>query len=190
MSPLTYKIIFLAIILIGVSAFSVISLGYFPVVVVNSHIVTEREYRTSLEAVLHYYDAAIKTYSTLDFSKVLANPDDLRRLALEELIENELIHQALASRLGADLSAIIDKKLASASTTEKFPEATQALYGVNVKDFKDLFLRPAAEHEILDGQLLTEKTTFDNWLKSAKRTAKIRILISNFRWDGDGVKVK
>ena len=61
---------------------------------------------------------------------------------------------------------------------------------MNVSDFKQMFLRPAAEHEILDGQLLVEKTTFENWLRNAKRDAKVRLLISNFAWDGEGVKVK
>ncbi len=190
MSSLVYKIAFLSLIIIGVSAFSLVSAGYFPVAIVNSHIVTERAYRTNLDAVVHYYDAAVKTYSKLDFTNALADPDDLRRLALEQLIENELVHQALSARLGANLSAAIQKKLGSASTTEKFPSATQALYGINVSEFKELFLQPAAEHEILDGQLLIEKTTFDNWLRGAKRDAKVRLLIGNFRWDGDGVKKK
>lgn len=180
-----YVALFIFIIVLGTGLYAFINLGYFPVAIVNGEFITERQYNKNIIAALNYYNAADKTYKlNIDTG---ADRLTLKKLALDQIIESKIVHQELARRLGDDLGDVIQNKLSDLQDKPDFIKAATTLYGINFGDFTDLFLRPIAEREILDGKLFMEKTTYDDWLVQAKNQASITILINNFSWDGKEV---
>ena len=189
MKQRTLLIVFLGIILIGIAIYGVISRGYFPALFVNGEMITEREYEKNILAVMSYYEAAGKTYQGINIEEVLKNKDEVKKLALEQLIENSLINQGLKERLGGNLEAAVQSKLSDIEKNQKFKKAASALYGVSFDDFINLFMRPVAERELLDGKLLLEKTDVDTWLTNAKLQAHVTMLLPGFSWQNGEVKI-
>ena len=175
---------------LGLGFYLFVGLGNFPVAIVNSHMITEKSYRKNIIAIVNYYEAAEKTYRDVDMRALVDDRTELKRLSLEQLIENRLVHEGLKERLGGDLNVVVDRKMGDIKKQDEFVKAATALYGLSFSDLSDLFLAPAAEREILDGKLLLEKTTFDEWLKKAKNEASVTMLISSFSWKGGEGVVK
>ena len=184
MKQRTLLIIFLGLILTGVAVYGVISQGYFPALFVNGEMITEREYEKNILAVVSYYEAAGKTYQGIDVQAVLQNKDEVKKLALDQLIENDLISQGLKARLGGSMEAVVQNKLSDVQQNQNFSKAASTIYGVSFNDFTNLFLRPVAERELLDGKLLLEKSDVDTWLKNAKLQAHVTMLLPGFSWNG------
>lgn len=188
MKPRSLIIIFFLLIFGGITAYGVVGLGYFPIALVNGKIITERQYKQSISAVLNYYEAADKTYQNLKIADMLKNKDEVKKLALEQLVENAIINQELKKRLGNNLEAIVQQKLTEVKNNQDFSKAASALYGLNFDDFVNLFMRPVAERELLDGKLLLEKSDVNTWLKDAKTSARVTVLVSNYFWQDGEVK--
>ena len=187
-SKRNYLISFVILVVVGVSLYIYIGLGHFPVAIVNSEIITEREYQKSFAAILNYTETASKTYSNLDLSELTKDKKNVKKLVLEGEIENKIIHQELTLRLGGDLNSVIDSKLKTVNTGEKLAQAASTLYGINFQDYIELFLRPVAEKEILDGKLFAENTKLDDWLAKAKGQASVIILVPGFSWENGKVR--
>jgi hypothetical protein len=179
---------FLCIIFVGVVIYGVISRGYFPVAIVNGGIITEREYEGSVAAVVNYYQSAGKTYKGLNINALLKDQDEVRRLALDQLVENTIIDRELQKRMGKDLEPIVQQKLSDIRKNQDFSKAASALYGVSFDDFINLFMRPIAERELLDGKLLLEKSDVISWLTRAKATASVTMLVPGYSWGVGEVK--
>lgn len=179
---------FLCIIFVGVIVYGVISRGYFPVALVNGGIISERDYEESVAAVVNYYQSAGKTYRGLNIEDLLKNKDEVRRLALDQLVENAIIDRELQKRMGKDLGPIVQQKLSDIKKNQDLSKAASALYGVSFDDFLNLFMRPIAERELLDGKLLLEKTDINTWLAKAKIVASVTLLVPGFSWSGGEVK--
>ena len=188
MTKTHYISIFLFIMTLGLGLYLFVGLGNFPVAIVNSHVITEKSYRKNMTAIDNYYEAAEKTYRNVDLGALVDDRTELGRLSLEQLIENQLVQGELEARLGGDYDQIVSRKMGDIKNQDEFVKAATALYGLSFADLSELFLAPAAEREILDGKLLLEKTTFDEWLVKAKGEASVTILISSFAWKtGEGV---
>ena len=175
-----FKIIFLFIIFFGLGFYYLVHNGFYPVAIVNSHWISARTFKREYQTALIYYQNAIKTYTGQDLA-IQQRPDfvkELRRAALDKLIENTLIYSELEIRIGKELSEIVEKKIPS------FQESAISLYGLESAEFKDLVLAPQAQREILEGQLASEKKNFDEWLAKARQTAKVRLLATGVVWDG------
>ncbi|MDP3956616.1 MAG: SurA N-terminal domain-containing protein [bacterium] len=182
-------VIFLGIILIGVAIYAVISRGYFPALLVNGEIITDRQYEQSVSAVINYYEVAGKTYQGINIEEVLKNKGEVRKLALEQLIEATLINQGLKERLGGNLDAVVQNKLGDLEHNQNLEKAVSAIYGMGFDDFINLFMRPVAERELLDGKLLLEKTDMATWLKNAKLQARVTLLLPGYSWQNGEVKI-
>lgn len=185
-----YYAIFLAIILTGTTLYYFVAQGYFPVVIVNGHMISEKEYEQSLKGVVNYYLAVGKTYKDINIESVLNNKSDVKKLAFEQVIENTIIAAELKRRLGSGLEPIVQQKLGTVKKTEDLSKAAAALYGMNINDFAALYLRPVAERELLDGKLLLEKSDITTWLKTAKLKANVKMLVLGYSWQNGEVKSK
>ena len=86
------------------------------------------------------------------------------------------------------MEAIVQQRLKDVEKNQDFSKAASALYGMSFDDFIDLFIRPVAERELLDGKLLVEKTTVDAWLKDAKARASVTMFIPNYSWQDGKIK--
>jgi len=83
---MTYKLAFVALILLGLTGFVAIRLGHFPVAMVNSHFVSEADFEEAIATIIN----------TGNNGNILPDGQELRRQALEWAIEDALTHRSLA----------------------------------------------------------------------------------------------
>lgn len=144
MSRKVYYIIFILLIALGLTGFVLIKLDFFPVVIINSRLVSEAQ-----------FELKVKKVTLLRVSSNEPLDDyELKRLALEKLIEEELVYQG-AEKYG--------KKDARKNGEI---ESLQTFLALQLKQ---------------DGEV------FEEWLRLAKRSARVIILASDFLWDGSTV---
>jgi len=97
------------------------------------------------------------------------------------LIENVLIKSELKIKVGADLPALVKKKI------PPFQESAAAVYGLTGAEFKELVLTPQAHRELLEGRLSLENADFQSWLHEARQNAAVYIFINGLKWNGTEV---
>ncbi|KKU85054.1 MAG: hypothetical protein UY14_C0035G0008 [Parcubacteria group bacterium GW2011_GWA1_47_9] len=189
MSLNKFFITFLIIIFVGLGVYYFDRLGYYPVALVNGTIISARALNEEFDLAYQYY-ASVMTVSN---KTILESPDfhkDLRRAALNDLIEKTLIRQELEKQVGNGLAGAVDEKVGiRAEDKRDLEDAAQALYGVSLAEFTDLVLVPKAYREILGDRLAEEKSSLDNWLAEAVKMANITILTIEFSWDKDKTSV-
>lgn len=169
--------------------------GSYPVEFVNWQPVIYGTYKTDSEVAINFYN---KTSNG-----TLAGDDkatkEIKRAILESLVEDRLIEAELRKRISNDdLKSIIDDKVAAAvkdadADTEK---QIEALYGLNMADYKEYVLKPQARREILEARLLLDdngKTLVSSgdvlteWLAKEKASANVISLLPGFSWNGKDI---
>lgn len=180
---------FLVILFVGLGAYYLIHFGYYPVAVANGSIITANKFETEYAVAYHYYSNALADSKETD-PRSLGFKKELRRAVMENLIEQALIAQDLAQRVGKDLPGIVANKILSVQKTDQqtIEKTAKALYGLNLADFKSLVLAPQAQKEILQGRLFLEKQDYEKWLQEAKKNAKVFIITPEFYWQDLSVK--
>ena len=122
-----------------------------------------------------------------------AEPDaafvlEVRRLALDSLIEQQLVFSELLSREGeAEVELGVKAKLAASTSTATLADAVEALYGVSAAEFESAVLVPIARQELLLDSFGGEAAQLDSWLVQARQQAAVMILISDLAWNGTEV---
>lgn len=66
--------------------------------------------------------------------------------------------------------------------------AAKLAYGLNLDDFETLVLLPQARRDIITKTLQDRGQDFDAWLSNIKKTARVKLFLIPFRWDGEFVK--
>ena len=178
-----FFIIFLALIFVGLAGYYVARAGYYPVATVNSEIITARELNYEFLVAYQYYGVLLRDSKEVEVeSKGFRK--EIRRAALQDLIEKALIDQELKKRVGGELADLVEKKVKFAQSDPKIlGEAARLFYGLNLSDFRNLVLKPQAERELLESHLFLEKTTLDKWLSNSLSRAGVRILTPEFTWN-------
>ncbi|PIR89482.1 MAG: hypothetical protein COU07_01110 [Candidatus Harrisonbacteria bacterium CG10_big_fil_rev_8_21_14_0_10_40_38] len=185
-------LIFLALMILGLLGFYTIQLGYYPVAIVNSHIISEFSYRESLLSAEHYYTKLIDSYPNDSISEAIPSSSaELRRLMLEQMIENVLIEDELSKRVGGNVENLVEKKFEPLNVSSKeFREGVTALYGLSVDRFKALILEPKARAEILEEQIKTDESEFSDWSLEARKKARVFVFARDLNWDGEKVVLR
>lgn len=180
----------LILIIIGVVIFAFIQGGYYPVAVVNFHLINAKTFNKYYSNALNYFQNAFT--GNKEKLKEAAVMKEIKRAALNKLIEDYLIYKEAKEKAGRDLKPIAEKKIAAIldlKDKEQFENAVKKLYGFNLEDFKNAVLFPQAYKEILEGRMNLNNENYDEWLAKAKKKAVVLILLSGFRWDGVELKL-
>lgn len=182
---------FLVIIFFGLGAYYLVHFGYYPVAVVGAKIITANRLDVEYAVAHNYYVRALSGSDETD-PESREFKRELRRAVMENLIEQSLIQQDLAQRLGKDLASVIDGKLLGIQQKDPkiLEETARLLYGIDLSDFTSLVLVPQAHKEILQGRLFLEKVKYEEWLRNAKKDAKIFIITPEFYWQDDAVRLR
>ncbi len=184
-------IIFFILMGAGFSVFLLIHNGYYPVAVVDFHVITAKTLEQDYQAALNYFQKAILTYgSDPQILKKEATQQEIKRAALNKLITDFLIYQEAKKRLGGDLDSVTEKIVNNNSNDPKLAQAVQEIYGLSLEDFKSQVLTAQAYKEILQGRMSLNNENFDAWLKTASEQAKVIILLPDFSWNGKQVVAK
>lgn len=112
MSRRFYYSFFLILIFLGLGGFISIRLGYFPVAIVNSHLISEAYFNDALRDVIEGYVSGTD----------IPGNTELKREALQKIIENELVFREAQKYFGPNLYS------------GERPEAIRALLSDQVKN--------------------------------------------------------
>lgn len=172
----------------------VIALGFYPIAIVNGHFVWANNFRAYVGSALAYQQAAHDTYSassTDDLVTASAQGEAaLGAAALDELVEQQLINQGLEKLVGENTNRLVTMKLEQLLKEPDLPGASRALFQLDPTAFTNAILRPQAAREVLSGRIYIDNQTLEGWVTEARKSAKIRMLSSTYRWDGEHVQVK
>lgn len=171
-----FKILFLAIIFFGLLGYYLIHGGLYPVAIVNGSPIWARDLIIQRGAAIVYYQNALR----VSFPEGSKDLTEIRRAALDKLIENVLIYKELRNRVGAELGGLVDRKM------PVFKDSVAAIYGLTPAKFKELVLEPQARRELLEGRLFLDKESLGDWLWQARKKANVIILSSRLGWNGSG----
>jgi len=185
----------LLIILILILVFGIIaSLNYYPVISVNNVPISAKKVNINMRAAIYYFN----TYKKLEEDRGLnqnastslkeLSGEEIKLFVLNQLIENELIHQEVKKRIGSNLKDLIDEKINNYLNSE-IESAALEIYGLNKNDFKNEILIPQAEKDILAGRLFLENKNIADWLKEQKKQAKVIVFDKKFKWNGENLEL-
>ena len=184
MANAAYKITFLMLIVLGMAFYLFVAAGNFPVIIVNYHPISQKEYEATLASVLNYYiqaQEAKKNSAPIDLKAVQM---EIKRLALEKSIETALVREEAIKRMGLSFVDAVNKKIKDLQGKESAKNIAIALYGFSPENPDAKSLRPLAERQVLDERLGLENTKLDDWLTGAKKSANVILLIQDFSWYG------
>lgn len=173
----------------------VIALGFYPIATVNGHLVWANNFRAYVGSALAYQQAAHDTYGAASSSDDLVaasaqGETALGAAALDELVEQQLINQGLEKLVGENTNRLVTMKLDQLLKEPDLPGASRALFQLDPAAFTDAILRPQAAREVLSGRIYIDNKTLEEWVADARKTAKVRMFSSTYRWDGEHVQVK
>ena len=183
-------IIFILILVFGIIA----NLNYYPVISVNNVPISAKKLNINMRAAIYYFN----TYKKLQEERGLnqnasislkeLSQEEIKLFVLNQLIENELIHQEVEKRIGSNLKDLVNEKINNYLNPE-LESAALEIYGLNKNDFKNEILIPQAEKDILAGRLFLENKNIADWLKEQKKQAKIIVFDKKIKWNGENLEL-
>ncbi len=187
------KIIILILSAVFIGIVAVISFKLYPIVFVGWQPVVYADFNNNYNAAVFYYEKAISTYnkSNADIINSLEVRNEIKRAGLEASIEDILISNELRKIFSSsELKNQIDKSIAVVIQSKDIGKETETLYGLSSGEFTKYFLEPQARKEILEARLRLENGSFEQWLTSAEKQAKVMIFLPGFEWKDGTVVIK
>ncbi len=176
----TYLILAAGALLAAVAGFMIYSDRY-PVLTVNGQVVSARAFRSHYRAAQTYLEN-LRRYAATGTPQADLAPEVLQAMVLDQLVENELVRRGAEKETGDELEYLVGSKLAQHDSDPELVSAANTLYGQNYPQFREDFLRPQAEHDVLAGRLCLEGEKLQDWLKDARASARVAVFSSGFRW--------
>lgn len=187
MSRYRIYIIFSLIIAGGLIAVSLVSSGYYPVLMVNGDFISAKRFLREYRAATIYYENLLKTYSQGIGDEEKLGPDELQLAVINSLIEKSLIADGARDEAGDDFGYLLGNKLENVSVDKELEKAITSLYGMNRDEFILAVMVPQAEREILAGRIFLRGEKIDDWIADAKKDANVIIFSPNFKWDKEKI---
>lgn len=179
-----YKVLFLAIIFFGLLSYYFVHTDNYPTAYVNGRLIFKKEFTAYYNAALVYYQNALRaTPEGLEQANTSDFLEEVRRAALDKLVENVLIYKELKRQIGGSLASLIDQKI------PEFNEAVAGIYGLTPAQFKNLVLVPQAQREILESKF-NGNDSIDDWLAKAKKSAKVLVFSATLKWSGERIEAR
>ena len=179
-----YYVSFVALIAMGLAVLFIVTLGYYPIVFVNNHFISQHEFMREYAAASRYYQNISTTYKPFIASSSPETPADIETAVLNLLIDKNLIHDGASHEAGSDLFGLVQNKIGPLAGDTQLATAAQSLYGFTYAEFHDEILVPQAEEEVLSGRLFAKGEKIEDWLASARKFAHVVLLSRGYSWDG------
>ena len=177
------QIIILIITVVIVIATYLIVFGFYPIALVNFNSIPAYKWEANLTAAYTYYQKSSNNSLTNKTQR------EIQRVILDKLIREQIVHQELKNKIkNSELDTIIDSKIKNFTADSQAPELVKNFYGLSMEKF-DKLLIPVAEEEILEGRLFMENKSLNDWLKGKKSEANLIILLPDFSWDGEEIRL-
>ena len=166
---------------------SLVSLGYYPVLIINSDFISAKQFIREYHAAVIYYENLLKTYNQNIGEEEKLGPEDLQLAVINSLIEKSLIADGARDEAGDDFSYLLKNKLKNISVDKELEKAITSLYGMSRDEFILAVIVPQAEREILAGRIFLRGERIGDWIADAKKEANVIIFSPNFKWNKERV---
>jgi len=174
----TSKIILCLIGLSILAIFVILKLNFYPIALTSKWIITERQFIKITNSSLAYYQKTFFVYTTSTPIADAKFQKEIKRAVLDKLIEDKIINEILSEKLGSkELEKLVNEKMANLSINNEIANASQTLYNLSLKDFKNLVLIPEAKREISKEQGID--------IQEIKKSYRPIILIPGFYWQNE-----
>ena len=176
---------FLVVIVAVIAVFFGITQKMYPVATVNDVFIPARQFQWATTAAQTYYEKISAAYGDAD---TVADPtfiSEMRRAALQALIEDMLISQRLVSLYQQEaLDIAVSERVAAAlaSSTEMTATAVYELFGLSIEEFSEVVLAPRARFELLEAELAKAGEMVDAWLISERSRAQVSVALNDLAW--------
>lgn len=174
-----FKIGFLAILFLALASYYIVAAGFYPAALVNGGWISARDFEKYFSSAAFYFQNLLSVYSGPEAKLEQGSLSQIRKSVLEKMIEDRLVLTELKKILGKETAELIGEKIPGADS-----RAT-ALYGLNPAQFRSMVLEPQAAREIMENRL---GYNLNDWLASAKKSAKITVLAKGLKWQGGVVE--
>src|SRR3989344_8949086 len=103
-----YYLTFLAIVFVGLGFYYLVHFGFYPLAIVNGHLVSARAFNNEFLVAYQYYSRVLAEQMDVNGKEFRG---ELRRATLAGLIQKSLISAELKEKIGSDLNAIVENKI-------------------------------------------------------------------------------
>ncbi|MEK7629609.1 MAG: SurA N-terminal domain-containing protein [Patescibacteria group bacterium] len=169
----------------GLLSYTFVQNGYFPVVVVNGSFISQRTVKENADVSRRLYNQGLAgSGKEMDDLFKRGSEKELLKNSLEGLIINQIIKS----------SATDDEiKKAQKEVTNTFDYKAEAnlsgvlknVYQWDADKFKERILEPQALLQVVSQE---KGKDFDNWLKSSKLKANVKVWFSPYKWENGELK--
>lgn len=174
--------LFLILIFGAVVAIFLFRAGWYPLALVNGDLIWGFFYEQEVNLALKYYDQLIKDRALNEMQKEDINVE-IRRSALEKIIQDVVLADRAEGDLGATVQSEIDSRLAKYMTDKKLEEVANNYFNMTLENFKKMILEPQALKEIYAEKFKADKKDFNSWFKERLRAASVTLFTSEYKFN-------
>lgn len=183
------KITLLIVFFLSIVSLGIVMAGVYPVALVNNSPIFYRTWEKAQDAAKRFSNAeATQGGGTpINFSSPKNSNlvKEIQKNTLTRLIENKIL--AEKGETIVDGFEVLSKERV-ADVLRQNPDikkAAEAVYGLNMQDFKQLVLMPQARIDTAN-EIFSEKgASFDAWFVQAKKDTSVKLMFTSFRWTGE-----
>jgi hypothetical protein len=181
------RILILTLVLLvgGLTSYTLIRNGYFPVARVNSKFVSYKTIKENVEVSRRIYKQGQAGASEeLDNLFSPRNYRELEKKSLESLIINMVVKDSATKESLAKVDYEISTNFKNSANTAN---SVKTIYGWDMATFKKKILEPQALWNILRSE---KGSGFEEWLRAEKNEASVKIMFLPFKWEEGELKIK
>lgn len=169
----------------GLLSYTFVQNGYFPVAVVNGNFISQLTIKENADVSRRLYNQGLAGSSKeLDDLFKRGSEKELLKNSLEGLIVNQIIKSSATDdeikKAQKEVESTFDSKAEA-----NLSGVLKNIYQWDVGKFKERILQPQALLQVVTQE---KGKDFDNWLKSAKLKANIKIWFAPYKWEDGELK--
>ena len=183
-------LIFSSVLMLAVIVLLFISLGYYPIAIVNGHFITARAFASAWRAGASYSEQFMKVYQASSSTSASAGipQTQLQAAVLDQLVEDQLVHDEVRTQLGRDYAYLLENKIGKYRQDAQLRAAAASVFGLDFASFQQQVLVPQAERDLLSGRLFMKGQALDDWISVARKNASVVLLSGSFSWQDGKVR--
>lgn len=175
----------------GLSFIAVTASGFYPVAMTEGSTILARTWKNAERAAIRFTNAQLVSRGEQPIDFTLAQYRaaflDVKRDTLTFLIEDAILARA-GRGIAADFDRVSRERVEEALRTADLERGVKLLYGFTLNEFRSLVLLPQTRRDITREVLAERNQDFDEWFREVKRSERVRLLFTPFRWNGERVE--
>ena len=162
----------------GLTSYTLIKNGYFPVAKVNGQIISYKTVIENVDVSRRLYSQGLAGSSAqLDQLFLRNNSPELIKNSLENLITNAIIKKSASAEVLTKASQEVEANFKDAAG---LANSVKSIYGWDVATFRERILEPQALFQVLGQE---KGRGFENWVQAEKNKAGVSVWFLPYKWE-------